>query len=270
MGTVQITCPHCQQPVDIDKSLRGTTVRCSRCGTEFAVAPPPVNPILTQSPNEQAPLPTGTSPLAMVSLVLGILGCIPPLGLVGLICGIIALVGINKSQGRLPGKGTAIAAIVVSPLMTLIIVALLLPVFTHDRGSSRMGTCSNNQRQIEASIQMYAQDHDEIFPTDQTIWRDLTQGKQASLDPGVLICPTKGRNTPNSYGYNKRLSKIPLGVIKDPVTTIATADGGDRANLLYSVQDIDFRHSRMSCAIASYVDGHVDTIPKGKQMLLKP
>src|ERR1035437_4067181 len=56
-----------------------------------------------------APAETKTSGMAIASLVLGILGICGITALVGLILGIVALVKINRSGGRLSGQGLAIA-----------------------------------------------------------------------------------------------------------------------------------------------------------------
>jgi hypothetical protein len=61
-----------------------------------------------------------TSILAILSLVFGLLCFIPGLGILGLICGIAALLAIASSGGRVAGKGLAIAGIVLSLLFSAI------------------------------------------------------------------------------------------------------------------------------------------------------
>ncbi|MFH1732613.1 MAG: DUF4190 domain-containing protein, partial [Planctomycetota bacterium] len=60
-----------------------------------------------------------TSGLAIASLILGVCGLITcgVTALVGLVLGIVGLVSIKNSQGRLKGDGLAIGGIVVSGLM---------------------------------------------------------------------------------------------------------------------------------------------------------
>ena len=72
-----------------------------------------------------------------------------------------------------------------------ILAAILFPVFARAREKARQATCSANQRQIAATIQMYVQDHDETFPTTAQVWNSL------NLDPGILICPTQGKSVVN-------------------------------------------------------------------------
>lgn len=81
---------------------------------------------MTQSPYGGAILPDEmiveqrTSILAILSLVLGLLCFVPGLGILGLICGIAALLAIASSGGRVAGKGLAIAGIVLSLLFSAI------------------------------------------------------------------------------------------------------------------------------------------------------
>lgn len=77
--------------------------------TQFA-APPQADP-------SQPPPPTRTSVLAIVSLVSGLLFCIPVLPqALGVILGIAALIAVGRSAGRIKGRGLAIGGIVASTL----------------------------------------------------------------------------------------------------------------------------------------------------------
>jgi prepilin-type N-terminal cleavage/methylation domain-containing protein/prepilin-type processing-associated H-X9-DG protein len=136
-----------------------------------------------------------------------------------------------------------------------ILAAILFPVFARAREKARQSTCTSNQRQIAASIQMFAQDHEETLPSTATVWNDV------SVDSGVLICPTKGKSTPNAYVYYANASNAAIGTFNDPTTAGLTADGqhtgGTPAeiNIASSSTDFEFRHS--SNLIVSYLDGHV-------------
>ena len=97
---------------------------------------PEFEAVFAAAPGAPAPLaappgPAKTSGVAIASLILGILGFCGITALVGLILGIVALVKINRSGGRLSGQGLAIAGISVSGFMLLfsipIMAAMLLP-----------------------------------------------------------------------------------------------------------------------------------------------
>jgi prepilin-type N-terminal cleavage/methylation domain-containing protein/prepilin-type processing-associated H-X9-DG protein len=132
-----------------------------------------------------------------------------------------------------------------------ILAAILFPVFARAREKARQTTCSSNQRQIAASMQMYTQDHEETLPNTATVWKDI------NIDSGVLICPTQGKATPNAYVYNGNNAGKALGDIADPVSSMLTADGSTANNVAYTALDVTLRHSNK--AILGYVDGHVAT-----------
>ena len=87
---------------------------------------------------------------------------------------------------------TLIELLVVIAIIS-VLAAILFPVFARAREKARQTTCSSNQRQIAAAIQMYVQDHEETLPAASTMWSNL------NIDAGILVCPTKGKSTPNGY-----------------------------------------------------------------------
>ncbi len=87
---------------------------CASCGAPLAGAagtPAPLGGHASGEPH--------TSGMAIASLVLGILGIT---ALLGLILGIVSLVQINRSRGRLRGQGLAIAGICVSAFALLVLI----------------------------------------------------------------------------------------------------------------------------------------------------
>ena len=63
--------------------------------------------------------PERTSALAVTSLVMSLICCIPGFGLIGSALGVVAMLGIGKSRGRVGGKGMAMAGIIIGVLMTV-------------------------------------------------------------------------------------------------------------------------------------------------------
>ncbi len=149
-------------------------------------------------------------------------------------------------------SGFTLIELLVVIAIIAILAAILFPVFARAREKARQTTCTSNQRQIVASVQMYSQDHDEMMPSTSTIWAAI------KVDPGVLVCPTLGKSTPNGYGYNANIAEIAIGQLPSPDTTFVTFDSpsGLANNLAYTIADVDIRHSGK--AIYGALDGHVD------------
>src|ERR1022692_3640264 len=115
-----------------------------------------------------APAETKTSGLAITSLVLGILGICGITALVGLIMGIVALVKINRSGGRLSGQGLAIAGICVSGFMLLVSIPFMagmtLPALARAKQKAQTINCMNNMKQLGLAVRTYAVDHNGQLP----------------------------------------------------------------------------------------------------------
>ncbi len=152
-------------------------------------------------------------------------------------------------------NGFTLIELLVVIAIIAILAAILFPVFARAREKARQTTCSSNQRQIASLVAMYCQDHEETFPG-ETVWSDI------EIDPGALVCPTLGKNTPNGYVYSAQLSARSMGDISDPTAAVLSADGRHdatattAANVAYDYGDYDARHSGKW--IASFIDGHVE------------
>ena len=81
--------------------------------------------------------PPRTSALAVTSLVLSLICCIPGMGLLGAAIGAGSMVAIGGSRGRLGGRGVAIAGMVIGVLVTIAWVGIVVAV---QRGVGMMST----------------------------------------------------------------------------------------------------------------------------------
>jgi prepilin-type N-terminal cleavage/methylation domain-containing protein/prepilin-type processing-associated H-X9-DG protein len=149
-------------------------------------------------------------------------------------------------------KGFTLIELLVVIAIIAILAAILFPVFAKAREKARQTACLNNQKQITTSILMYVQDHEELFPSNETVWGSI------NMDKGVLICPTYGNKFPNGYLFNATLGDRALGDLAVPDMATVTVDGINKTgnNTSNNVKDIDLRHS--SAAIVSYADGHAE------------
>src|SRR5688572_5443988 len=104
-----------------------------------AGGPPPVHRTAAFAPAA----PAKTSGMAIASLVCGSLGlfCGGLTAVIGIILGIVSLVRINRSEGRLGGQGMAIAGLCVSGVIGLIMPALLLPALVKAKARAQTINC---------------------------------------------------------------------------------------------------------------------------------
>jgi hypothetical protein len=116
--------------------------------------------------------------MAVTSMVLGIIGAVGaivlvgiPIGLIGLILGIIALVKANKHPQRYGGKGFAITGIVTGGLggllavPALLVFAILMPSLGRARELANRSYCAANLRGIGQSMVVYSADNMDQYPT---------------------------------------------------------------------------------------------------------
>ncbi len=81
-------------------------------------------------------------------------------GIPALILGIVALVKIDRSRGRLGGRGLAIAGIALGTILTLatcVLPALLLPAIQAAREAARRSLTVTNMEQIGGALNAYAE-----------------------------------------------------------------------------------------------------------------
>jgi hypothetical protein len=116
--------------------------------------------------------PAKTSGLAIASLILAICGFFTcgMTAIIGLILGIVGLCAISKRAEQLKGQGLAIAGIIISaicivlvPLITLM-MAILMPAFSHARMQGRTSVSMNNAKQICIAMAMYCDENNGRFP----------------------------------------------------------------------------------------------------------
>jgi hypothetical protein len=134
-----------------------------------------------------------TSGMAVASLVLGVLGFVFWIftALPGIILGIVALVKIGGSGGRLGGKGLAIGGITTGSISLvccgLIPIALLLPAVQAAREAARRNMSMNNMKEINLGLINY-HDTNGTLP----VAGADAQGNRPNLSWRVQILPSLG------------------------------------------------------------------------------
>jgi hypothetical protein len=217
----------------------------------LGAAPPPPVSAARMAASAVAATPPRTCGMAIASLVLGVLGCTAPIGLV---LGIVALLKINKSRGQMGGQGLAIAGTCVSGLMLVpglaIMAGMLLPALAQAKGKAQTINCISNMKQVCLGMRIYASDHNETFPPAAT-WCDAIQQNLGS--PKVLQCPADRSAQRCSYAFNRKLGGVSVNQANPQTVLIFECQGG--WNISGGPPDMQTRHRRTYTV--GFVDGSV-------------
>lgn len=237
-------CPKCGIENPVDEKI------CISCSTPLPVIPDEPPPIAK------------TSTLAIWSFVLGILALFTffVTTLPAIICGIIGLIKISKSNGRLKGTGFAIAGITIPSIGVIlvpilaIILAIMMPALGRTRQLAQRITCSTNLSGLGKSMLVYTNDYDGKYPTAGK-WCDLLIEKSDAA-PEQFLCPSNTTlDAQSSYAFNIYLAGRISEVHPDTVMLFETSNSGENpvgGPEILSTQ----RHQGDGCNIV-FADGHV-------------
>jgi prepilin-type processing-associated H-X9-DG protein len=224
-----------------------------------ALSLPPSLPNLPPRP----PAPAKLSRLAITSLVLGVLGIFSCgiTAIVGLVLGIVSLVQISKSQGRLKGQGLAIGGIIASALFLFVAPAMLLPALAKAKAKAQSINCMNNVRQITLAVVLHAQSNTNSYPPAAT-WCDAIQTEIGS--DKVLQCVAGDKEHRCHYAFNAKLDGLTLDLVRNPAQTVMVfeTDGGWNLSGGRELLPKKTRHGR---AVAiGFVDGHAEMVAESR------
>lgn len=241
-------CPKCEAENPDDAQF------CRSCGSILTGT-------VTQAtaPATQNIGPAKTSGLAIASLVCAILSPFTCLltAIPAVILGIVSLVKISKSAGRLKGTGMAIAGIVIPPV-TLPIIALLMgilmPALARTRQLAFRMVCATNMSGLSKAMMLYANDYDDQYPTPEK-WCDLLIEK-CEVTPITFRC--KGAEEgPCNYALNENVAELGISAPADIVLLFETHPGWNQ----FGGPEIltTDNHMGEGCTVA-FVDGHVEFV----------
>ncbi len=214
--------------------------------------------------------PARTSGLAITSLVLGTLGLFTCgiTALFGLAFGIVALVKVKGSQGKLGGDGIALAGIIVSAIflfMTPIFAAMLLPVLAAAKQRAQTINCINNEKQLASAIGMYANQNANHFPA-ATSWCDAIQ---SSVSSNTFKCPAANSTARCDYAFNAALSGLDEQKVNPDTVMLFEADGGWDANGGPDLMSAPARHEHGRISVVTFADGSVSQVRQSQLSSLR-
>lgn len=179
---------------------------------------------------------------ALVCGILGLIGCFP-VGVVGLVLGIVALVRIGNQPARHGGKGMAIGGIctaAVGMLLLPLLVAIGLPSLARARELSKRTVCRANMMGIGQALYIYAQDEPKgMFPEAGADWMGRLTGP-GHVTPMHFVCPsTADMSGDCSYiyvpGYGTSSNPAQIILYEPPEN-----HGGEGGNILYLDGHVSF------------------------------
>ena len=223
--------------------------------------PPPVATSLSTSYSALPTPPSGSSALAVWSLVLGIISFVllPLALLVGPVGAILGIVSLAKHR---PGQGMAIAGLILGVLtwLTALITlpflsAILIPVFFRAEDTAKQTACLSNVKELALAQMMYVQDHDGRFPPAAN-WPAATL--PYFKNPQLLLCPQDSRTDKQSAGGQETSYTMddlmdagkPAGILA-PDEAILLFDG---TSVFGPREDAAYRHN--GGLSVGFVDGH--------------
>lgn len=217
------------------------------------------------------PVFTKTSAMAVTSLVLGILGLFSCgiTALFGLVFGIIALVKVNGSQGRLKGSGLAVAGIIVSAVFIFILpvfAALFLPALAAAKERAQTINCVNNEKQLALAIRIYADSHSDQFPSAATWCDDIKTTVGAD---NVFKCPAADPTNQCDYAFNAALGGLDESKVDPQTVMLFESDGGWNANGGADLMVTPGRHMHGREWVVALADGSVQEVRQNQLSTLR-
>ena len=210
-----------------------------------------------------------TSGMAISSLVLGILGVFTcgTTALFGLILGIVAIVKVKNSGGRLGGGGIALAGTIVSGIflfMLPVFAAMMLPALAAAKQKAQLINCVNNEKQLALAIRIYSGDNKDKFPPAAT-WCDAI--KTYAGTERIFKCPAANFSSRCDFAFNAKLDGLDTSKINPQTVLIFESDGGWNASGGSELMIGKPRHARM--VVVALADGSVRQLPESQLNTLR-
>lgn len=145
---------------------------------------------------QHAPQTQGAAIGALVCGIIGMLGCAIPVGLIGLILGIVGVVRSAREPQRHGGMGLAISGIATGGLSLIIWPLIIIAAIPH----ISQELCSNNLRTIHGAMVRYALFYSGEFPEQEKGWQARLVAL-GTVTPFNYECPSDNITMGSSYFY---------------------------------------------------------------------
>lgn len=199
--------------------------------------PPPLPrrvPTLTQA--SLPPLPPAAparpplSGWAIASIVLAFAGVFILPAIAGFLCGIVALVKVQRSRGALRGRGMALSAIFLS-IVSVVVVGILAPMLINNNRRAwrpppppaMVNTCWLSLPKLGKAVLHYANDHADLLPQG-TNWCDAIRDYVPSLS--VFTCPGAPAEATSIFAMNQSLAGKSLDQVAPETVLLFECDPG--------------------------------------------
>ena len=203
------------------------------------------------------------SPLAVAALVLAILGFVT-FGITllpAIICGIAALVKIEKSQGQFKGKKFAIASLAVPVILIplAIFAAVLLPSLSKTRKIAERVITQTNIKIVCMSMFQYSGNYDGEYPTGER-WCDLLI-QETGLNRESLVSSNRETYGQCYYVVNKNI--LDLGMKESPSDMVMIFETSEPGwNMVGTQEMIGSSVPGIDGCNVGFADGHIEYVPQ--------
>lgn len=171
----------------------------------------------------------------------------------------MALVKIEKSGGRLKGKGLAIAGIA-APVVLIpfiaIMLAILMPALGRTKLIARQLVCATNMKGLGNAMNVYAFDYEDKYPTGSR-WCDLLV-EHADVSPQSFICRGAADDGPGHYAMNENVER--LGADAPPGMVLLFETDEPVWNLVGGSELLSTENHRGKGCNVLFMDGHVEFV----------
>jgi len=254
-----VECPHCGNQTISGSEPVGQSIYCGQCGKAYVVGSKSSEAAKDLEADGQR---RQSNPIADLSVLCGLIGCVPFFGLLAIILGIV---GLRKTKNpSVRGKGVAIAGIVLGSVGLPISVEVAHVGVMLRQTALRISSASH-LRQIGEAIVNYTNENRNEYPPDLGT---LVKAQNVPLED--FLCPSMpgGSSLPSNVDQmtieqkadwvNQHADVVYLGAglrADAPADTIVLYEKRDERN---SPPDGSYDEYEVQMLFA---DGHVEPVP---------